>query len=74
LIAVKNVIYDSESNLNKLITTVKRRFSVTLMLMRDTTRLSVHCIIMIAAEMTMLSDTFRHLNFNIADLLSVMSK
>jgi len=54
--------------------TVRRKLSVTLMLIRSATKLSVHCITVTAVKMTMLSDAFRCLNFNVADLLSVMSK
>jgi len=71
---IKNVIYSSESDLNKLIIIVKREFSVTLMSMKSATELSVHCITVTAAEMTMLNDVLRHLNFNIISLLSVMLK
>lgn len=74
LIAVKNVIYDFESNLNKLIITVKKELSVTLMLMRSIMKLNVHCITMTVTEVTMLSDVLKYLNFNIVNLLSTMLK
>jgi len=71
---IKNVICGSESDLNRLMITVKRKLSVIFVLIRDTTRFSVHCITVTAAEMMMLSNTLRHLNFNIISLLSAMLK
>jgi len=53
---------------------VRRKLSVTLMLIRSATKLSMHCITVTAVKITMLSNALKCLNFNVADLLSVMSK
>ena len=74
LTAVKNITCSFKNNLNKLIITVKRELSVTLMSMKSAIRLNVYCITVTVAEIMTLNDVLKYLNFNITDLLSTMSK